>query len=50
MKFLICNAKFYKKTSHHVKTTTLCLYLEQELHGDEVFYKGCVPLGDIPQT
>ena len=39
--------KFYKNTLHHVKTTTLYFYLEQELHSDEMFYKACVPLGDI---
>ena len=45
--FLICNIKFYKNNSHHVKTTTSCLYIEQELYSDEMFYKACVPLGDI---
>ena len=46
-KFLIRNTKFYKNTSDHVKTNTLCLYLEQELHIDGMFCKACVPLGDI---
>ena len=39
--------KFYENTLRHVKTTTLHLYPEQELHSDEIFYKPCVPMGDI---
>ena len=46
-KLLIRDIKFYKNTSHHVKTTTSCLYLEQELHSDEMSYKACVPPDDI---
>ena len=35
-------------TLRHVKTTTLYLYLEQELlHSYEMFHKACVSLGDI---
>ena len=41
------NTEFYKTILRHVKTTTLYLYLEQELHSDEIFRKACVPLGDI---
>ena len=37
--FQICNTKFRNNTSHYVKTTTLCLYLEQELHSDEMSCK-----------
>ena len=40
-------AKFYENTLRHVKTTTLYLHLEQELHSDKMFYKPCVPVGDI---
>ena len=39
--------KFSENTLSHVKTTTLYLYLEEELHSDEMFYKPCVPMGDI---
>ena len=39
--------EFYKTTLRHVKTITLYLYLEQELHSGEIFHKACVPLGDI---
>ena len=39
--------KFYKKTLRHGKTTTLYFCIEQELHSDEMFYKTCVPPGDI---
>ena len=39
--------KFKKNTLRHVKTTTLYLHLEQELNSDEMFYKACVPLGDV---
>ena len=39
--------KFYENTLRHVKTTTLYLFLEQELHSDEMFYKPCVPMSDI---
>ena len=39
--------EFYKTTLCHVKTITLYLYLEQELHSGEIFHKACVPLGDI---
>ena len=39
--------KFYKITLRHVKTNTLDLYLVQELRSDNMFYKACVPLGDI---
>ena len=39
--------EFYKTTLRHVKTTTLYLYLEQELHSDQIFRKSSVPLGDI---
>ena len=39
--------KFLKNTLRHVKTTTLYLHLEQELNSDEMFYKACVPLGDV---
>ena len=42
----IPSTRFYKNTFLHVKTTTLYLYLEQELHSDEMFYKACVPLSD----
>ena len=38
---------FCKNTLHHVKTTILYLYFEQELHGNEMFYQTCVRLGDI---
>ena len=38
---------FCKNTLHHVKTTILYLYFEQELHGSEMFYQTCVRLGDI---
>ena len=38
--------KFQKNFLRHVKTTTLYLYLEQELHIDELFYKAYIPLGD----
>ena len=39
--------KVYTNIIRHVKTNTLYLYLEQELHSDKIFYKACVPLGDI---
>ena len=39
-------AEVYKTTLRHCKTTTSYLYLEQELHSDEIFHKACVPLGD----
>ena len=39
--------EFYKTTLRHVKTTTLYLYLEQELHSDEILRKACVPLSDL---
>ena len=42
----IPSTRFYKNTFLHVKTTALYLYLEQELHSDEMFYKACVPLSD----
>ena len=32
--------KILYNTSHHVKTITLCLYLVQELHNDEVCLTG----------
>ena len=38
--------EFYKTTLRQVKTTTLYLYLEQDLHIDEIFHKACIPLGD----
>ena len=38
--------KFQKNFLRHVKTTTLYLYLEQELHIDKLFYKAYIPLGD----
>ena len=44
---IIYYTEFYKITLRHVKTATLYLYLEQELHGDEIFYKPCFPLGNI---
>ena len=44
---VIYYAKFYENTLRHVKTTTLYLYLGQELHNDEIFSKPCVPMGDI---
>ena len=43
---IIYYAEFYKTTLRHCKTTTSYLYLEQELHSDEIFHKACVPLGD----
>ena len=39
-------AEFYETTIRHCRTTTSCLYLEEELHSDEIFRKACVPLGD----
>ena len=39
-------AEFYKTTLRHCKATTSYLYLEQELHIDEIFHKVCVPLVD----
>ena len=39
--------RIYKTTLRYVKTTTLYLYLEQELHSDEMFNKACVQLGGI---
>ena len=40
-------AEFYKTTLRHCKTTTVYLYLEQELHSDEIFHKDSGPLGDV---
>ena len=34
-------------TLRHAETTTICFYVEQELHSYEMFYKACVPQGDI---
>ena len=39
--------EFYKTTWRHVKTTPLYLYLEQELHSDEIFHKASVPLCNV---
>ena len=39
--------EFYKITLRHVKTTTIYLEPEQELHSDEMFHKACAPLGNI---
>ena len=39
--------EFYKTTLRHCKTTTLYLYVEQELHSDEIFHRACVPLSDV---
>ena len=44
---IIYYAEFYKTTLRHCKTTTLYIYLEQELNSDEIFHKACVPLGDV---
>ena len=32
-----------------LKLLIYTFYLQQELHSDEMFYKACVPLGDIFQ-
>ena len=32
-------AEFYETTVRHCRTTTSCLYLEEELHSDEIFIK-----------
>ena len=34
-------------TLRHAETTTICFYVEQELHSYEMFYKACVPQSDI---
>ena len=39
--------KLCKNTLRHGKTTTSCLYFEQDLHNNKMFYKACVPLDDI---
>ena len=39
--------KLCKSTLLHGKTTTSCLYFEQDLHSNKMFYKACVPLDDI---
>ena len=44
---IMYHTEFYKTTLRHYKTTTLYLYLEQELHSDEIFHKACVPLSDV---
>ena len=41
------HTEFYKTILRHYKTTTLYLYLEQELHSDEIFHRACVPLIDV---
>ena len=43
----MCYTKLYKNTLRHVKTTTVYLYLEQELHTNEACVVVCVPLGHI---
>ena len=44
---IIYHTEFSKITLHHVKTTILYFYLEQELHNNEIIHKACVPLRDF---
>ena len=43
---ILCRIK-KKITLRHVKTTTLYIYLEQEVHSDEIFHKASVLLDDM---
>ena len=44
---MILDRIIYNYTLRHVKFITLYLYLEQELHSEEIFRNAFVLLGDI---